>query len=257
MRSGDPGTLAIGGRYGAAAATDWRRVLSHFALNDGFALLVVIVPDRDGATLCHRALGASLRGMGQGIHDLSPDTPRALRRIVPTLRGARTPERGKALWIEGAVPASVPDHAAWERAWRWGLATLNQNRNAVQRLDRTVLIVGTPALVPLFREAAPDLWSIRDLVARVEPDPCLSLPVESIARLRLVARLIGHKALIDPRAAETIVAWRARAGKAATTWRPRWCAWPARARTPPTRMARVSRCVRRWRSLQTSTHPCR
>jgi hypothetical protein len=43
--------------------------MGHFALNDGFALLVLTVPDNDGAVLCRQALAAS----GQDLIDLSPD----------------------------------------------------------------------------------------------------------------------------------------------------------------------------------------
>jgi tetratricopeptide (TPR) repeat protein len=195
MGSDDSGTLAIGRRYGAEAANDWRRVLSHFALNSGFALLVVIVPDRDGATLCRRALCASLRGMEHGLRDLSPDTPMALRRITSTLRDYRLTERDRAVWIEAATPASSRNHEVWQRAWRWGLATLNQNRNALRGLDRTVMIVGTPALVPLFREAAPDLWSIRDLVAHIEPDPTQETPATFVTRSLAIMRSLAPLAL--------------------------------------------------------------
>jgi hypothetical protein len=43
-------------RYGQAAAGEWQRVLNHFALSEGFALIVLIVPDRDAAQLCRREL---------------------------------------------------------------------------------------------------------------------------------------------------------------------------------------------------------
>jgi hypothetical protein len=34
-------------RYGQTAASEWQRVLNHFALGEGFALLILVVPDRE------------------------------------------------------------------------------------------------------------------------------------------------------------------------------------------------------------------
>jgi tetratricopeptide (TPR) repeat protein len=165
-------TTAIGRRYGVSAEKEWDRVRSHFALNAGFSLVVLIVPDRDGAALCLRVLADDLRGRGQDVLDISPPSPSALRQLAPLLLAQAPPSDCGALWLAAAVPEAAEDHAAWQMAWRWGLATVNQNRNPLRRhLDRTLVIVGVPALVPLFREAAPDLWSIRDLVAHIEPEP--------------------------------------------------------------------------------------
>lgn len=167
-----PDTSAIFRRYGAAASVEWQRVGGHFALNEGFALVVLVVPDRDGASLCRLSLANRLRAHGLGILDASPASPSALRRLAPSLLALR-PERDRgAVWVSAAVPASADDFAAWRMAWRWGLATLNQNRNPLRRwIGCSLVIVGTPELVPLFREAAPDLWSVRSLVAHILPDP--------------------------------------------------------------------------------------
>lgn len=163
---------AIRRRYGAGAAAEWRRVCSHFALNEGFALVVLLVPDRDGATLCRLTLGNRLRGTGQGILDVPLAGPSALRRLAPDLLALRPAPGHAAVWVSAAVPGSADDFVAWHRAWRWGLATLNQNRNPLRRgVGCSLVIVGTPDLMPLFREAAPDLWSVRSLVAHILPDP--------------------------------------------------------------------------------------
>lgn len=168
-------TTAIGRHYGAEAEAEWRRVSSHFALNDGFALLVLIVPDSDGAALCQLVLSDLLQDDGRLVLDLSPDSPSALRQLAPTLLRLHAPPDYGAVWLAAAVPHAAEDHAAWEMAWRWGLATLNQSRNPLRRgLDRTLVLVGGPELVPLFRESAPDLWSVRSLVVWIEPDAHLA-----------------------------------------------------------------------------------
>lgn len=182
-----PDTSAIFRRYGAGASAEWQRVCGHFALNEGFALVVLVVPDRDGASLCRLALANRLRAHGLGVLDASPATPSALRRLAPNLLALRPERERGAVWVSAAVPVSAEDFAAWRMAWRWGLATLNQNRNPLRRwIDCSLVIVGTPELVPLFREAAPDLWSVRSLVAHIvpsqdrligEPPPVGRLPV--------------------------------------------------------------------------------
>lgn len=173
---------AIFRRYGAGAVAEWQRVCGHFALNEGFALVVLIVPDRDGASLCRQALANRLRAGGTGILDVSPATPSNLSRLAPTLLALRPEADCSAVWVAAAVPPSAANHAAWDMAWRWGLATLNQNRNTLRRwIGRSLVIVGTPDLVPLFREAAPDLWSVRSLVAHIGPDP--NRPITNVPTL--------------------------------------------------------------------------
>ena len=171
-------TPAIRRRYGAGAWAEWQRVCAHVALNEGFALVVLLVPDRDGSALCRLTLGNRLRVAGQGILDASPANPSALRQLAPTLLSLRPPEDRTVVWVSAPVPPSARDHGAWFMAWRWGLATLNQNRNPLRRwFGRSLVIVATPDLVPMFREAAPDLWSVRSLVAHILPDPAGSPPL--------------------------------------------------------------------------------
>jgi len=180
---------AISRRYGAGAVAEWQRVCGHFALNEGFALVVLIVPDRDGATLCRQALANRLRATGMGILDVSPSTPSDLCRLAPTLLALRPEEDCASVWVAAAVPQTAANHAAWDMAWRWGLATLNQNRNKLRRwIGRSLVIVGTPELVPLFGEAAPDLWSVRSMVAHIRPDP--NQPITDAPRL---ARCCGAR----------------------------------------------------------------
>ena len=172
----EPGVSARGPlieqRYGIRAAREWQLVRGHVALNEGFSLVLLLVPDQDGARLCRNALDEQLHEIGRGLLDLSPDTPVALRRIAETLLNAAPNEACGAIWLAAAVSAVAPDAGAWDLAWRWGLATLNQHRNPLrERFHIPLFIAGTPSLMPLFREVAPDLWSVRDLVVHIEPPP--------------------------------------------------------------------------------------
>lgn len=162
---------AIGRRYGQSAANEWQRVLSHFALGDGFALLVLIVPDRDGMQLCRDELERWLVGHGKHWIHWKPATPRELREVSILLLNREPEPRLGAVWIAAVVPRSAPDFPAWEAAWRRTLEGLNQQRNPLRRhFDCPLLIVGAPWIVPLFRDVAPDLWSVRSQVVRIEPE---------------------------------------------------------------------------------------
>ena len=67
---------------------------------------------------------------------------------------------------------SVPDFPAWERACCAMLEGLNQQRNPLrQTFHVPIVIVVPPWVVPLFRECAPDLWSVRSQVVRIETRP--------------------------------------------------------------------------------------
>src|ERR1700732_2745714 len=158
-------------RYGQVAASEWQRVLTHFWLSDGFALIVLIVPDRDGAQLCRDELERLLAERGSGLARQEPATPAELVELSNTLLDCPSGSEMGAVWIAAVVPRSAPDFSAWEAAWRQALQGLNQQRNPLRRhFACPLIIVAAPWIVPLFREAAPDLWSVRSQVVWIEPD---------------------------------------------------------------------------------------
>ena len=146
-------------------------VLTHFWLSDGFALIVLIVPDRDGAQLCRDELERLLAERSSGLARQEPATPEELVDLSNTLLDLPFGSEMGAVWIAAVVPRSAPDFSAWEAAWRQALQGLNQQRNPLRRhFQCPLIIVAAPWIVPLFREAAPDLWSIRSQVVWIEPD---------------------------------------------------------------------------------------
>jgi tetratricopeptide (TPR) repeat protein len=146
-------------------------VLTHFWLSDGFALIVLIVPDRDGAQLCRDELERLLAERGSGLARQDPATPEELVDLSNTLLDLPFGSEMGAVWIAAVVPRSAPDFSAWEAALRQALQGLNQQRNPLRRhFACPLIIVAAPWIVPLFREAAPDLWSVRSQVVWIEPD---------------------------------------------------------------------------------------
>jgi tetratricopeptide (TPR) repeat protein len=172
---------AIERRYGANAAEEWRLVLRQFELGEGFALVVITVPDRMGEALCRAELNAFLAPSGKHLSCLNPETPADLGMLPHTLFSLPDNPAMGAIWVAAVVSDQATDFQAWSAGWRRGLGSLNQQRNPLRRrISVPLIIVGAPWLVPVMREIAPDLWSVRAFVARIEPEPDL----DGLARLQ-------------------------------------------------------------------------
>ena len=159
-------------RYGRAAAAEWQVLLNRLEIGEGFALVVLVVPDGAGARLCQNALDSWLVRRGQHLTVIAPDAPTALHDAAATLLGLPAdPGRG-AIWLAAAAGPWDADAAAWDLAWRHALVGLNQERNPLRRrFALPLILVGTTGLIPAMREIASDLWSVRSLSLRIEPGP--------------------------------------------------------------------------------------
>ena len=157
-------------RYDLATSQDWQALLTHFDLSDGFAFIVLLVSNEEGAEVCRRALSHRLKAEGKTISDVDVSTPERLREIANALLLPDPDPLAGAIWVSKTVSEGDPDYAVWRQAWSGGLAALNQHRNPLRRhFTVPVILVGAPWLQEVLRENAPDLWSVRTLVAWVEP----------------------------------------------------------------------------------------
>jgi tetratricopeptide (TPR) repeat protein len=172
MTGENPLTDPIERRYGAAAAEEFQVLLNRLDLAEGFALVVLAVPDNTGARLCQTSLNGWLAHRGQHLTVIAPNTPGELYHAAATLLDLPPdPQRG-AIWLAAAAGPSDPAYPEWELAWRHALVGLNQSRNPLRRdFALPLILVGTAALIPAMREIAADLWSVRSLSLRIEPDP--------------------------------------------------------------------------------------
>jgi tetratricopeptide (TPR) repeat protein len=160
----------LAGRYNLATSPDWQALLTHFELGEGFAFIVLLVPDQQGADVCRDELKGFLAQRGETLLEVPAGTPDALREIAGTLLDLAAGESAGAVFVSRAVPEAAEDYREWRDAWREGAARLNQFRNPLRRQFTVPLIfAGAPWLQEVLREAAPDLWSVRTLVAWVEP----------------------------------------------------------------------------------------
>ena len=55
------------GAYNLAASPDWQALLTHFELGEGFALLILLVPNKEGAIATRTALQRYLADRGESF----------------------------------------------------------------------------------------------------------------------------------------------------------------------------------------------
>src|SRR5450432_1849899 len=157
-------------RYYLAGSLDWRALLRHFDLGQGFAFIVLLVPDQDGAEACRAALVRYLEGHGKRLVEVPVAAPADLRNIAEPLLHMHPDDGAGAVWVARVASREAREDRVWFEAWRDGVAWLNQYRNPLRRnLEVPLIFVGAPWLQEVLRENAPDLWSVRSQVAWVEP----------------------------------------------------------------------------------------
>lgn len=174
---------ALTARYNLPAQPEWQQFLNHFDLSESFALIVLLVADADGADLCRLELEKQLQQEDKKLVTIDVSHPDALRNLPSQLLATQLPVDAGGLWIAAVVPDYAKDFSAWQQAWQFALARLNPRRNEIRRQFNCPLIfVGAPWLQETMREIAPDIWSVRTLVARIEPQVATETRATTTAR---------------------------------------------------------------------------
>lgn len=162
---------SLASRYNFADSHDWQPLIRHFELGQGFAFIVLLVPNDDWAEVCREALEAFLHARGEHVIQIPIASPSDLHNLAGTLLETQAESGAGAIWVARAVPEALPDYQVWFQAWRHGVNWLNQYRNPLRRQFQIPLIfVGAPWLEEVLRDNAPDLWSVQTLVARIKPE---------------------------------------------------------------------------------------
>jgi tetratricopeptide (TPR) repeat protein len=164
-------------RYNLRELAEWQNLLRHFALAaDGFAFIVLLVPDVDGAEICHQALEQHLAENGKTLWRIPLEKPDDLKLLAGKLLELKLPESAGAVWVSATTHQTLSEEERWKAAWRQGVAQLNQYRNPLRdRIETTLIFAGAPWLQGVIREMAPDLWSVRTLVATIQPQQVAEL----------------------------------------------------------------------------------
>src|SRR4051794_10788326 len=100
-------------RAAVAASPEWRNLLSHFELApEGFAFIVLLVPDGDWAAACRDALGRFLITSRKEVFPVTFHGPEEFRdEMASRLLSMKVagPEVG-AVWVEAAVPEAIREY---------------------------------------------------------------------------------------------------------------------------------------------------
>lgn len=152
--------------YGESAGEEWQQVRRALSLRQDFRLVILLVPDDDAASLCKLA-ALALSGP-RSLLDWPLLGPEQLYELPARLARVRIADPGQVLWVQAVLPQTHAGKPAWERAWAEAAARLNERRDVLRAQIRgTLILCGAPWIVPVLRDAAPDLWSVRTLVARI------------------------------------------------------------------------------------------
>ncbi|GEM_PF-5370301 len=195
-----PSTFETRARLILAKLPEWQKLLTHFDLADeGFAFIPLFVPDASWADVCKKVLAEYLLSSTRKIIlDVPVKEPDDLRQIATTLFALQTSDDIGAVWVAAAITPNDRQYEIWLSAWREGMARLNQYRNPFrEKFDVPVLLVGVDWVQQIISNMAPDLWSVRTIVVRIEP------PVESTTELQVSQNItpefrFGEGLDIDP-----------------------------------------------------------
>lgn len=162
-----PPAPGIEWQIGRQAEEEWSRLRRQLDLAEGFWLGLVFTDSSAIAEVFRHRTETVLRQHARTLAVRRPRTPAELIASLDWLLPAADESRG-GLWLEavGGGPADR-EARAWRRAWERFFLRLNERREPLRRCACAMVLVARPELKPLFRDSAPDLWSIRGIV--VEP----------------------------------------------------------------------------------------
>src|SRR5579875_2279350 len=145
---------------------EWLKLLRHFELGQGFALIVLLVGDSSLARLCRTELDLWLVARQRPrLYALPIEKPEDLENAPETLLATASPDG--PIWINGSGAREL-----YERAWTNCALQLNRIRNTLMRqFTAPLILAGPPWIREILRDTAPDLWSIRAFVSEVSLPP--------------------------------------------------------------------------------------
>lgn len=144
------------------------RLARHAEWAKGFwlAYLFSIAPNQ--VHILQNRLAAKLASIGRKQRILRPETPQALEGILATI--LEHPNVG-CVWVE-AIRDPEFEQGAWTKAWFNLILRTNERRELLREvLTGGLILVAHPGLKSAFRNAGPDLWSIRTMTFELPPGP--------------------------------------------------------------------------------------
>jgi tetratricopeptide (TPR) repeat protein len=187
IAANSPQTLREARLNALAILSEWQKLLTHFDLEpDQFAFIPVFVPDSDWEEVCRQSLAESLGAFEKKeLYVIALENTDELKNLAVTIFDLELEKKKYgAVWIAAPVTLRDDERENWQAAWREGMARLNQYRNPFRRkFDFPVLLVGAEWTQEVIRNAAPDLWSVRTIVVRIEPPIMSAEDVERVEKV--------------------------------------------------------------------------
>ncbi len=202
-------------RYALWRSAEWQKLLTHLEWRQGFAFILLTVPDDLGAEICRQALEQQLRQANQRLLNLRCETSAQLANLTEQLLELHPETDVGAIWVEAVVAEAVPRFAEWRDGWREFLARVNRYRNVLQRqFEAPLFFVGPNWMPPVVREVAPDLWSVRTLIVHIEADaPATAEPFATARAAESVETLLAQPGLDPELALQSAERLRGQAGQ--------------------------------------------
>ena len=127
-------------RQAADFATEWQKLIAHFDWAEGFSLVILFVPDAEGAAVRRRALERYLTSKGKSLIPVTFNDPEELKLLANRLFDLDASADAGAVWVEAVIHETDERFEQWEAAWREGAARLNQYRNPLRRKFQIPLV---------------------------------------------------------------------------------------------------------------------
>jgi tetratricopeptide (TPR) repeat protein len=162
-----------GGSPDSRAALDeseaWYALQGHLEWSVDPTILFLFVDDPGVLQRLRERAVRTVQAGGGRSRLLQPEEPQSLREVV---RDITTSRKVDLVWLE-----AISSGPAWANAWSDVLGRLNEGREKLRKSLGGVLVVAAPrALKSLFRNTAPDLWSIHSLAVELATPGSEPLP---------------------------------------------------------------------------------
>ena len=165
-------------KLGKKSEAAWTELKRHLEWAEGFWVVFLFSPSVISADVLRRRVEEILakKNTGQDTAILkthAPSTPDELRDLLGTLLSEPVADiPSSPVWIQALQtdPSQRQDDLKpWQKAWESFLLRANERREVLrERFSNGLVLVAPEGLKTLFREAAPDLWSIRTMVIELD-----------------------------------------------------------------------------------------
>ncbi len=156
---------------GAENEAQWDRLRSQIELASGFWLGFVFSPSARTAGVLRERVERALKVERRTLLLIQPATPEELRGVLQRLVEDDAPAEAGCTWVEAVRADSAgAKEQPWTAAWDELFLRMNVRRDVLRRrLSGGLVFAATPEIKARVREAAPDLWAVRDLVIDLAP----------------------------------------------------------------------------------------